>query len=363
MHASLHLEKIASFANMCFSCEKVMLQLESDEMDKNASLQKELRDLSEKQEELQRRYNQDTALLERTIQDLKKSSQEKHEADAKKLSDVQAELGYFQERTRSITQKHAEELGHLESAHLAESNQKDAQLGSARDRIKMLEDKLSEHERSIREHRKDFACLSTAKNALEAEHAKIVEELKKKEEDLKDATETLEQSWADIESKFPCFPRDPPLFQLSEMSAAKDNVLCEVNRLKKELTTKEECLCKRNVEAEEEKTQLSSRISELEEDLMAERSIKQALEGQLFKCHEEIAAKNTELNAKMDQLEHLDEELKVLQTDKAVAEDECKELREKDAVRSVQLGELTDRTRLIEEAYCHVQRKEQQTRS
>ncbi|KHJ98140.1 hypothetical protein OESDEN_01883 [Oesophagostomum dentatum] len=134
------------------------------------------------------------------------------------------------------------------------------------------------------------------------------------------------------------------------MSAAKDNVLCEVNRLKKELTTKEECLCKRNVEAEEEKTQLSSRISELEEDLMAERSIKQALEGQLFKCHEEIAAKNTELNAKMDQLEHLDEELKVLQTDKAVAEDECKELREKDAVRSVQLGELTDRTRLIEEA-------------
>ena len=40
-------------------------------------------------------------------------------------------------------------------------------------------------------------------------------------------------------------------FKLSETNTMKDNALSEVDRLKNELIAKEECLFKRNAEAEE----------------------------------------------------------------------------------------------------------------
>lgn len=55
------------------------MALYSEEMEKNALLQRETRDKSEKIDELQRKYENEKSALQRNVEDLKKTSQEKCE--------------------------------------------------------------------------------------------------------------------------------------------------------------------------------------------------------------------------------------------------------------------------------------------
>ncbi|EPB69885.1 hypothetical protein ANCCEY_11016 [Ancylostoma ceylanicum] len=222
--------------------------LYSEEMEKNAVLQRESRDKSERIEELQQKYENDKSALQRSFDDLKKSSQEKCEILTKRLNEAQAELNHLQERSRNMCQEHEETLRQLESVHLTEANQQNAQLSAARAHITELEEKLAKREQTILDHRKEFAHLSSEKDALEVAYKKAVAEMKMKDNELDEARRLIEKSSKEMESlkkkhleamlSFECL--EAKTKQLESSMQEKETKLIELQKVVEELETLKE---------------------------------------------------------------------------------------------------------------------------
>ncbi|RCN27838.1 phage minor structural protein, partial [Ancylostoma caninum] len=224
------------------------MALYSEEMEKNAVLQRETRDKSEIIEELQRKYEDDKDALQRSFDDLKKSSQEKCEILTKRLTETQAELRNLQERNRNMKQEHGEALRQLESVHLAETEQQNAQLSAARAHILELEEELAKREQAILDHRKEYARLTAEKDALEVTHKKAVAEIKMKDNELDEARRLSEKSSAEMQSlkmkhlevirSFECLQAETT--KLENSMQEKEAELIELHKSVEELKTLKE---------------------------------------------------------------------------------------------------------------------------
>ncbi|CAJ0598858.1 unnamed protein product [Cylicocyclus nassatus] len=174
--------------------------LYSEEMARNADLQKHLREMSEKLEDLQVKYDSDTTVLKRSLDEVKKSSKEKYDAIVEKMNEIQLELADSLERSKTKSLEHEEELKRLENVHAEAQNRKDVQLTAVRARIKELEEKTLEQERTARDLRKHCSDLTAERGALEAANAELLIKLESKSDDLKDVKETLERLQTEMDS-------------------------------------------------------------------------------------------------------------------------------------------------------------------
>ncbi|KIH63116.1 hypothetical protein ANCDUO_06588, partial [Ancylostoma duodenale] len=327
------------------------MALYSEEMEKNAVLQRETRDKSEIIEELQRKYEDDKSALQRSFDDLKKSSQEKCEILTRRLNETQAELRNLQERNRNMNQEHGEALRQLESVHLAETEQQNAQLTAARAHILKLEEELAKRDQAILDHRKEYARLTAEKDALEVVHKKAMAEMKMKDNELDEARRLIEKSSTEMES-----------LKMKHLEAMRsfESLQAETAKLESSMQEKEAKLIELHKSVEELKTlkeaysETSEALKNAREDHESQKKQFEQVEFGMLETIEDLKLKSSSRELS-ESISALKEELEAAQAEEARLNDDCEKLREKDSLRSQQLFDLKEKLQFIENSinFCN----------
>ncbi|KAJ1347200.1 hypothetical protein KIN20_002203 [Parelaphostrongylus tenuis] len=176
------------------------MTLYTNEMEKNAAHQQEIREKTEQLEKIRLLYDSEKQSHENAIEEIKKHSQDKYDALTKRLAETEEKLSHQEERYKSTVNEHESALHQLESVHMAEIIQRDTKIGTACARIEELEIIVIERDRIIREQRKDLANTAREKDVIESTLDSLQIVFKEKEDQLKEATMMIERLKEDLES-------------------------------------------------------------------------------------------------------------------------------------------------------------------
>uniref|UniRef100_A0A158P8F6 Coiled-coil domain-containing protein 39 n=1 Tax=Angiostrongylus cantonensis TaxID=6313 RepID=A0A158P8F6_ANGCA len=181
------------------------MSLYTNEMEKNALLQQEIREKTEKFERTRILYESDKRSCENAIEEIKRRLQGKHNAAMKSLAQAKAKLFRQEARHKKFVSEHEAVVQQLESVHLAEIVQRDAKINAACIRIEELEAIVVDREHTILELRKDLANITAEKDATDSKLSSVQIVLEEKEDRLIEATimiEKLKEDMGSITSKY-----------------------------------------------------------------------------------------------------------------------------------------------------------------
>lgn len=344
---------VSDWRKRCESEASEMMSLYSAEAAKNAELQRELREMAEHLEKVQKHHEDTKALMKSTIEELKNIHQQKYDAVLKRADDAESELARQEEKHKCFVSEHEATVRQLESAHLAEKDQRDSKLRSTRSRIDELESSLTEHNRVILEQRKELTRLTEEKDAVDLEVFGLKNSLSERESQLQDAHSIIKKLGKDVESVTSKYNNTT-----QEVEALRD----ECSRLQADADQKEQELAGMQQRLEDlmSLTDLHEHVAmELEQtrrDLESERVTNCNLQSRTACMFEELSeklqaveCKNRQQAEEITRLESMVEnEVKIAKENEERSKAESDQLREKDAVRTEQLLLLDGKVKGLE---------------
>ncbi|VDM61651.1 unnamed protein product [Angiostrongylus costaricensis] len=335
------------------------MSLYTNEMEKNALLQQEIREKTEKLKNTRVLYESDKRSCENAIEELKRRLQGKHDAAVKSLAQAKAKLCRQEARHKKFVSEHEAVVQQLESVHLAEIIQRDAKISAACIRIGELEAIVVDRERTILEQRKDLANITTERNATDSKLASVQIVLERKDDQLNEATimiEKLKEEMGSITSKY------------NDTNRSLEIVQAECLELRSSVNQKD-------VEISEHVKDLKSLAEEHSKALDELKQTKQYLEEErkLLKCQDsEVRAVIEDLKEKLmaleDRIRHHADALSLLeersksircveQTNEELFDGACGQLHRKITVKGKDLLGLLMRFEILETAILLVLEK------
>ncbi|KAK6031257.1 hypothetical protein OSTOST_02595 [Ostertagia ostertagi] len=348
---------ISEWRRRCETETSDKMALYSSEMEKNAALQRKLRELSEEYEKLQKQYDDSKRSFENTIEERDQTHKKNYNKISTRLAEVEAELAAREEQHKRFASEHKATVQQLESAHLADTSQRDLAIRSCRTRIDELESSLTECNRLILQQRKELTAIAAERDAVANERSALRTSLDEKDSQLCECGIDIDKLNAQVKTMESQHINDTRFVEnlqgdcarLQAIIDAKDDEIFGMQMQLQNLMALSDVHSKVAQELEETQKHLAD---ERKRNIEQASLIKTTAEDLMHKL-EGLATRNCEQAEKINQVEH-DMELKL---DEARENEEryraeCEALREKDGLRTKQIQNLCMKFEKLDEDMC-----------